>query len=188
MPFVFNPINRIILSFFAAMAVFLVLTEVFAVERLIILLNGAFAGTFAAILISYGRLLYNAALGRKPYDRVQQMTIGFFLCWFAYVLTVLVSIYYRASGEDVSASFIVAFSRYIAILAAILQVTAPDFGLGMLHGRDRKILVIGVLAGLAVAGFMIATQEAQSLAEQLPLARQIGLQGAIGTAVGVSLR
>lgn len=146
-----NAINRVLVGSFLLVLVFFVVVATLPLDDVIIVLNGLFFGTAAAILVAYGRLLWNAILGIRPYDRVRQMTLGFFLCWVAYGLVVAASFYLRASGTDVNSTYLTAASRYAAVVAAVLQVTAPDFGLGIFHGRDRKVLYTSVAIGLAVA-------------------------------------
>jgi hypothetical protein len=41
----------------------------------------------------------------------------------------------------------------------MLQVTAPDFGLGLFHGRDRRVLWASVTIGLLVAIVTITLQQ-----------------------------
>lgn len=185
MPPTFRRLNRVILSTGAAVALFAALSAATPLPEMIILFNGIFAGTMAAIAVAYWRLLLNAVLGIRPYDRVRQMALGFALCWLAYVLGVSVSIYLRSAGADVNSSLLTAASRYVASIAAILQVTAPDFGLGLFYGRDRKMLVAGVVVGVAVAGFMIFAQDRRVLAEECALPGETTTP-AVGTAVGPS--
>lgn len=158
----------------AAVALFACLVWLVPMDPLIVTLNGIFAGTMAAIAVAYWRLLWNAVLGVQPYDRVRQMSLGFALCWFAYLLGVTISIYFRTAGYDVNSSILTAASRYVAIFAAILQVTAPDFGLGLFHGRERKTLWGGVIVGFAVALVMILAQGQEVLADQTAM-REPGL-------------
>lgn len=185
MPFIYRPLNRVILSIVAAAALFAALSTVMPLSEMITLFNGIFAGTVAAITVAYWRLLLNAVLGIRPYDRVRQMTLGFALCWLACILGVAISIYFRSAGVDVNSSLLTAASRYVAIIAAILQVTAPDFGRGLFHGRDRKVLATGVAVGMIVAVFMIFAQNSQVLAEEGALPGKT-TTSAVGTAVGPS--
>lgn len=156
-------LNKIVGIAVALVALFGVLVVQVPLDRLVVLLNGVFAGTMAAILVAYFPLLRNAILGVHPYDRVRQMTLGFFLCWLAYCVIVLVSIYSNTVGIDNGADILTATSRYLAIVAAALQVTAPDFGLGLFHGRDRKVLTAGAISGLLVAVVAILVQNSAAL-------------------------
>jgi len=159
----------VIVSILAAAALFVALLAVMPLPQFIVILNGIFAGTMAAIEVAYWRLLLNAVLGIRPYDRVCQMTLGFALCWLAYTLGVAISIYFRSARVDVNSSLLTAASRYVAIIAAMLQVAAPDFGLGLFHGRDRKVLFTSVVVGFVVAVFIMLAQTETVLAEQSAL-------------------
>ena len=169
MRFNFRPVNRVVLAIVAAATLFAALLVVLPLPRFIVILNGVFAGTMAAIVVAYWRLLWNAVLGIRPYDRVRQMTLGFALCWMAYVLGVMVSVYLRSAGAEINTSVLTAASRYVAIIAAMLQVSAPDFGLGLFHGRDRKVLFTSVLVGAVVAVAIMLAQTETVLAEQSAL-------------------
>lgn len=164
MPYPIHPLNRVIMATILAVAVFALLAFLAPVSELVVVLNGVFAGTMAAVTVAYWRLMWNAVLGIRPYDRVRQMTLGFALCWLAYILGVAISIYFRSAGVDVNSSLLTAASRYVAIIAAVLQVTAPDFGLGLFHGRDRKVLATGVIIGFIVAVAVIFGQNQEVLA------------------------
>ena len=183
MPYPIRPLNRVIMATILAIALFAALSATTPVSEMIILFNGIFAGTMAAITVAYWRLLLNAVIGIRPYDRVRQMTLGFALCWLAYVLGAAASIYFRSSGIDVNSSPLTAASLYVAIIAAVLQVTAPDFGLGLFHGRDRKVLATGIFVGLIVAMVVIFSRSEEVLAEQGPLPGEAATS-TIGTAVG----
>ena len=169
MRFNFRPVNRVVIAILAASALFALLVAFIPTPRLIVILNGIFAGTMGAVFVAYWRLLWNAVLGIRPYDRVRQMTLGFALCWTAYVLGVMVSIYLRSAGAEINTSVLTAASRYVAIIAAMLQVSAPDFGLGLFHGRDRKVLPASVGVGLLVVVFIMLAQTETVLAEQSAL-------------------
>lgn len=169
MRFNFRPVNRVIVSILAAAALFALLLAATPLPRFIIVLNGIFAGAMAAVTVAYWRLMWNAVLGIRPYDRVRQMTLGFALGWAAYGLSVMVSVYLRSAGAEINTSVLTAASRYVAIIAAMLQVTAPDFGLGLFHGRDRKVLFTSIAVGLAVAVVIMLVQTKTVLAEQSAL-------------------
>lgn len=157
-------LNRVLIQTALAWVIFGLLVWLAPVRELIVLLNGLFVGSAVAIIVAYWKLLWYAILGIRPYDRVRQMTIGFFLCWLAYVLGVMVSIYLRSTGAITTPIVLTAASRYVAIIAAVLQVTAPDFGLGIFHGRDRKTLWTGISLGGLVAIAAIWMQAADALA------------------------
>lgn len=147
-----------------ALFAFLAFAAFFSVENMIVVLNGMFFGTMCAIVVAYWRLLTSSLFGGRPYDRVSHAAFGFFLLWVAYVPVVVVSVYLRSAGFDVNASYLTAFSRVVAIAAAIFQVTAPDFGYGVFYGRDRRLLWLGLAVGLVIASFTIYAQRDQVLA------------------------
>jgi hypothetical protein len=156
-------LNRVIQVGVLLVALFGCLVLFVHLDNLIVILNGVFMGSMAAIIVAYWRLLLNAALGIFPFNRVRQMTLGFFLCWVAYNVGVLTSIYFRSRGVEVNSSILTAGGRYVAVIAAVLQVTAPDFGLGLFHGRERQTLWTGGMLGLLIAILAIAAQDSSVL-------------------------
>lgn len=151
-------LKRLVAASVAGAALFAILSWLIPVGSLILILNGAFAGCLVALAVAFWKLVWDAALGKHPYNRVRQMTFGFFLAWVAYALTVYTSVYFRASSIEVTPALTTAAGRYVAIWAAILQATAPDFGLGLFHGRDRKTLWTGLSLGIAVAIGVVLAQ------------------------------
>ncbi len=128
-------------------------------DELVILLNGLFAGSITAVAVAYGPLIWYAVIGRHPYDRVWQMTLGFAVLWLAVCVGVANSVFLRASDLAPPTTDLTPIARFLAIIAACIQVTAPDFGLGIFHGRDRKVLWSAVSLGLLVATLIIAVQQ-----------------------------
>ena len=153
-------LSRVLLAAIIIVAVFAFLRFIFSPSDLIILLNGLFAGAIVAVCIAYSKLVWYAALGVGKYDRVRQMTLGFALCWAAISISAITSIWMRIIDLTPVAFTSVAFARYIAIIAAVMQVTAPDFGLGLFHGRDRKVLYSATVIGLIVAVAVMVLQGA----------------------------
>lgn len=151
--------NRVAGGIFALAALYFGLIAYADAEMLIIVLNGLFAGSMVAIAVAYHRLIIGAALGLGEYNRVRQMTMGFAVAWIAICLSSVTSIYARSEGAPLTAPALTAAVRYLCIIAAVLQVTAPDFGLGLFHGRDRKTLWTGFLLGLVTAVATIAFQD-----------------------------
>lgn len=149
-----------------AVAFFAILVFTIPVNMLIILLNGVFAGACTALIVAFYPLVRDSILGQSRFDRVRQMTAGFFLCWIAYILSTYTSVYMRAADLQVTSSYLTAVSRYIAIIAAVLQATAPDFGLGLFHGRERKTLWTGMSLGAGVAIFVVLAQTNTILASR----------------------
>jgi hypothetical protein len=152
------------LSFFLGCALvcaafYAILRMVVSPNELIILLNGLFFGAVTAVAIAYGKLVLFAILGRSPYDKVWQMTLGFFILWLAVFVAVANSVFIRTIGEPAPINDLTSIARYLSIIAACVQVTAPDFGLGIFHGRDRKVLWASVTVGLLVAVLVILLQQ-----------------------------
>ena len=180
MPLRIHPLNRVVLSAVAIMMLFISVVLIFPVQSVLIVLNGVFAGCGVALGVAYWRLLWNAMLGIRPYNRVRQMTLGFACCWLAYAIGVVLSIYLQSAGVDSRLAYGVALSRLIAIIAAVLQVTAPDFGLGLFHGRERKTLWTAIVLGAIAAIAATALQGSESLAEQSPLPGQTASADTLG--------
>ncbi|SDP92609.1 hypothetical protein SAMN05428967_4486 [Phyllobacterium sp. YR620] len=152
-------LNRVMLGIVFCTLVFFVLRSVFPPVQFIIFLNGIFAGSIVAILVAYHKLIWYAVLGVGEYNRVRQMTIGFAICWVAICVGASNSIYLRSTGAEIPMTDLTAAARYLSIIAAMLQVTAPDFGLGLFHGRDRRVLWLGVSIGLTVATITMIVQQ-----------------------------
>lgn len=178
-----HPLNRVVLGVLGSILFFGLLVATIPLPVLVVILNGVFIGTMVGVLVAFGPLIWQAVLGRGPYDRVRQMTLGMAACWAAYICTVLISIYVRAAGGDPTAFLLVAAGRYIAILAAILQVTAPNFGAGLFHGRERRILFLGVALGLLSAVALIFMQDHQSLSEEGSLTGESSASRTVGALV-----
>lgn len=144
---------------FACAAFYGVLRLLLNPDQLIVILNGLFTGSIAAVLVAYGPLIWYAICGKQPYDRVWQMTLGFAILWAAVCVGVSNSIFIRTTGDALPANDLTPIARYMAIIAACVQVTAPDFGLGIFHGRDRKVLWSAITMGLLVAAIIIIVQQ-----------------------------
>lgn len=151
-------INRVFISSLGLAAIFFGLVATMDPVNLIVGLNGLFVGAIVAVLVAYHRLIIGAALGIGEYNRVRQMTLGFAVLWAVVCVGVYNSIYLRSSGYEIPANSLTAAARYLAIIAAVLQVTAPDFGLGLFHGRDRRVLWTGGALGFIAACVTIGLQ------------------------------
>lgn len=151
-------ISRVVIASIVIIAGFIILYNIFTPANLIILLNGLFVGSLVSIAIAYHELVWMAIRGDGIYDRIRQMTLGFAVQWLVIIIGASTSIYIRMADLPTTTFTMVALSRYLAIVAAILQVTAPDFGLGLFHGRDRKVLTASVITGLIVSFAVIVAQ------------------------------
>jgi len=152
--------SRVIAGFVVAIIGFLFLYHFFRPADLIILLNSVFAGSLVAIAVAYKDLLWAAIRGEGAYDRTRQFTISVFLQWVVIAIGVSTSIYVRAADLPTTAYVAIAFARYVATIAAILQVMAPDMGYDFFYGRDRKSLTLSVTIGIIVAVVTILIQKA----------------------------
>lgn len=156
-------LNRVVTISFLLAVIYSGLVTLVPAATLIIVLNGVFVGCMVAITVAYHRLIWFALLGVGDYNRVRQMTLGFAIAWAAIGVGAINSIYLRSIGADIPATALTAATRYLAIIAAVLQVTAPDFGLGLFHGRDRRVLWSGALLGSVAAIFTIVLQDGSLL-------------------------
>ena len=147
--------------------IFFGLAVIIPTPTFIIVLNGAYIGTMFAITIAYGELMTQSIFGygdRRKYDDIRQMVIGLFLTWLAYGMSVSSSVYLRAADQSGQALVFTAAGRYVAIIGAIMQITAPNLGEPVFSGRDRKLLWAGVAAGLLLASILIFMQATNALA------------------------
>lgn len=167
---IWGAINTGYAAFFAvAVAVFVALAKLLPLDNLIVLLNGAFIGTMIAVSVAYGRLYYdayrdNTRFGRTMPDDVRRMVLSLLGGWLAYGIVVGSSFYVRAADEAHTSMIATALSRYIAVLAAIGQVTAPSFGERVFATHDSRVLWIAVSAGVVSAAVSIYLQQVQALA------------------------
>jgi len=158
-------IKRLIVPYLLiSAALFYVLFQALAPDTLIMTLNALFIGTMVSISVSYGAILVPAIIGIKPYDDVRVLAIGIFGGWLAYGIVVIGSIYVRSADLPTSTLAIAAFGRWVAINSAIIQIVAPDFNSSrsFFEGRDRKLLILGLAAGVvfAIATYMLQAQQA----------------------------
>lgn len=121
-------------------------------------LNGVFMGTIVATIAAYYRLIVNAIRGEYEYDRVQQMTFGLFILWLSVGVTVGVSIYARSTEYYTVTYTAAAVSRYMAIIAAVMQMRSLDYSYALLHGRDKNLLWFSIILGIIVMIAVIILQ------------------------------
>lgn len=144
---------------FAVLAPFVILRAFIAPAPLIMVLNGLLVGSLVAVLMAFWPLLRDTIKGLDPFTRAEQMTLSFILKWVVIALGVSTSIYSRTADLPVISFTTVALARYLAIIAAIMQVTAPDFGLGLLETRDRKRMAASLIVGFFCAVAVILLQD-----------------------------
>jgi hypothetical protein len=121
--------------------------------HLVVILNSVLIGMLMSVAVAYSRLIWDALSGKGEWDRVRQMAIGIAILWMAYTLSTVNSVFVRAglSYSMGDPSFITIASRYGAIVAAVLQITAPDLGNPLFYGRDRKLLWLSFSVGAVTA-------------------------------------
>ncbi len=160
-------LNRVAAVAALAVALLAVLIWLVPSRALLIALNGILAGAMVTVTIAYGKLAF-LALFSKPYGRVEQMGLSLMMLWMALAILVSGSVYLLMTGQNPRVAYIVSSGCYMAIAAAILQVTAPDFGMGPFQGRNGKMLMAGIVAGLAAGLGVIYLQDAHSFSPTLP--------------------
>ncbi len=160
------PVSRITVAIFAGAATLLLLAgfSVFSVDRLIVILNSLFIGTSVTVAISFWRLFRDALFG-GPYDRVHIGLAGALLD-LAILFGASGSIYTRMFDLPTQTTILLVISRFLAIFAAVLQVTAPDFGHGLFYGRDRRLLIASIVIGIIAASVLMYGQEEEILAAE----------------------
>ena len=150
-------LSRVLLFAILAIAGFVGLYIFMDLGTLVALLNGVFIGTVAAVCVTYRRLLWHSLTGAKQYDRVEQMTLGLLLCWISYCVAAARTVQFH-SAEVTHNAALLAVSRYVAIIAAVLQVTALDFGVGSPHSYSRNAAWAGLAVGVAVSAVVMWLQ------------------------------
>lgn len=151
--------HRIQWAIAGLVAVFIALRAVIEPGLLMSILNGVFAGAVVTIVAAYYRLIVAALRIDGEHDRVGQMTLGLFLLWMSVVVGVVVSIYARSTEYYTATYTASAVSRYIAIIAAFMQMRSLDYGFALLHGRDKKMLWTSIVLGAAVGVTAIVLQQ-----------------------------
>jgi hypothetical protein len=138
---------------------FFALRELLDPSLLMSLLNGVFAGAVVTLVAAYYRLIVAAIRGNGEQGRVQQMALGLFVLWMSMVVNVGVSIYARSTEFDPTTYTGAAAARYLAIIAAVLQMRSLDYAYALFHGRDRTMIAASLFLGVAVAIAVVALQQ-----------------------------
>lgn len=141
-----------------ALLLYLIATVILPTRVFIEILNGIFLGLVVAVTVVFFPLFRRAVVQRN-FDRVAQLTIGIILTWASLILSRSASAIGRITGntEAIAQSPIIPVAAYLAILGAILHVTAP----GMLDDRlkyNKGLLAGAILAGAAFACLTIYLQ------------------------------
>lgn len=156
--------NRVLLLVAILAAIYCIALWTLGVKNLIVVENSLFIGTSVTLAIAYWRLFWDAVVDPNPFNRARQMTWAFFIAYIALLCGASGSIQAMASGEPTTTTFTISVGRYLAIVAGIGQVTAPDFGHGIFYGLDRKVLTGAILIGVVVSVILIWLQGTAAMA------------------------
>ncbi len=152
--------NKVIAWAVLVIAIYTILRIVVPPTALLVSLNGVFIGLMLALVIAYYDLIKNSIFAYGHFDRADQFALGLAILWIATALSALSSIYLRSGDNYIPTSTIgytIAY-RYLAIIAAIVQITAPDFGKSIFYGRDRRLMIIAGSTGVLVSIVLIWLQ------------------------------
>lgn len=143
-----------------AFALYAILRNTVPLPTLAVLLNGVLFGMGFALLIAFARLIWVSIFGAgNSFDRANQYALGDAILWISVFIGLTSSVYLRTIGEAPSTTTeLLIIQRYLAIFAAIVQITAPDFGKSIFYGRDRRVLLGSGLIGLLVAAIVVWLQ------------------------------
>lgn len=141
-----------------AVGVYLLLLALVPAPFLIQILNGIFLGVVSAVSIVFFPLFWRAVT-HKAFDDVAQLTMGIVLAWASLIIARLTSVFGQATDAagPLSSSAPVALATYLAILGAILHITAP----GMVDSKlvyNRGILALGLAVGVVISCLTILVQ------------------------------
>jgi hypothetical protein len=153
-------VNKIVMACAIGLAIFVLMFMVMQPKELIIFLNGLLAGAMVALLAAFLPFVKAALLNDGPYDRGRQFGLGSFLMSLSISIGLATSIYIHTNDLDTELYIATAFARWMAIWGAVLKITSPDFGAGILYGRTRKTLWIAVTIGVLISVSVIALQDA----------------------------
>jgi len=121
----------------------------------LIILNSLMFGTFMSVAITYGYFFGYTIFVKSEWSREKQFIISTGLLWMFIMLTGIYSYTHRTVTPDVEipADWMLLLTRYIAIVAAVMQVFAPDMGESLYYGVHRKVMLAGIVVGGLVAAY-----------------------------------
>lgn len=157
--------NKAVAWTIALLCFYVLLLFNFDLNSLIVLLNGVLGGAMIAAVVAYRKLFIVSLFAKEPpFDRVSQFAIAVILLLAAIGLFVAASTQIRVTGGILSTpSATSVAARYIATVAVVLLVAAPDFGYSVIYGRDRKALVLGTSIGFISAIVLVWAQATEAL-------------------------
>ena len=132
-----------------ALVGFLILNLLFENSTVIALLNALFIGVFVAVTVAWAPLIWATYSGVQIKPGVKYLVMASTCGWLALGVGRVWSIVYRSMGSPVwlQDSLLVAISVYLACLAGILQIAAPDIGQDFFHMRMRRNLWLAIAVG-----------------------------------------
>lgn len=152
-------VNKVTIGTAVMLLSYLALLALLSPSDLVVLLNGLLAGAMISLAVAYYPLVRAAVLGDGEYERGRQFGLGSFLTTLAILVGLLTSIYVHAADVYTPTYVATSLARWFAIWGAVLKVTSPDFGAGLLFGRRRKIMWISIIIGVGVALAVVWLQE-----------------------------
>jgi len=141
-------------------ALFVLASLFLETQTIIVILNGAFAGVSAAVLVAYRKLVWAALWDWKEYNGARQMALGIFCLWIAFEIQRAYSILFRVvENTDWLRSIpFIPLSIFFAIIGGVLQITASEYDFGPFSSRDKKTLWSAGIIGTVVAIVLIYIQ------------------------------
>jgi len=127
-------------------------------DILVICLNGVFVGSLVTVGAAYYKLLKAALRGDTLYDRTRFMTLSIAILWISVIISVGASVYSRMADTYSTVFLLSAIARYMAIVAALMQMRSLDYGWAMFHAHDRVMIWASTFLGVTVGIGVIAMQ------------------------------
>lgn len=157
--------NKAVAWTIALLFFYVLLLYNFNLNSLIVLLNGVLGGAMIAAAIAYRKLFIVSLFAKEPpFDRVSQFAIAVILLLASIGLFVAASTQIRITGGLLSTpSSTSVAARYVATVAVVLLVAAPDFGFPVIYGRDRKALALVTSIGFICAVVLVWAQATEAL-------------------------
>lgn len=119
--------------------------------HLVMVLNGALAGATVGVGMVYRRLIVEAVRGTDLSPGVAAYVVSVALLWLATLVGVFNSLALRVIFDiPIPTTALTIVMRIVALIAAVLQVAAPNLTSGAFFHRDTRVL----LRALAVGGIV----------------------------------
>lgn len=128
--------------------------------RLIVVMNAFVFGAIVSLVITYAQYIHYAISSEDSWNRARQFGISTAILWASVLIVVAASVIrHSGSSYDIgSTNFLDYLFRYLVIIAATMQVFAPDYGERLFYSKERKSLIWGSVIGVVVAIFLIVMQ------------------------------